>query len=60
MHLLEKKNDSEPISFHLRKLEKIFEEFKPVGCHTQQSACIRKRKITDVNAYMWNIEKWYR
>ena len=22
--------------------------------------CIRKRKIPYINAYMWNLEKWYR
>lgn len=38
----------------------LFEEFKPRTCHTQRSASEREKQISDVNAYMWNLGKWYR
>ena len=33
---------------------------KPRVCHTERSKSEREKQILYVNAYMWNLEKWYR
>ena len=30
------------------------------NCHTEWSRSERKNQILHINAYMWNLEKWYR
>ena len=30
------------------------------GCHTEWSKSEREKQISCINAYMWNLEKWYR
>ena len=30
------------------------------GCHTEGSKSEREEQISYINAYMWNLEKWYR
>ena len=32
----------------------------PRDCHTELSKSERKNQISYINAYMWNLEKWYR
>ena len=32
----------------------------PRDCHTGWSKSEREKQITYINAYMWNLEKWYR
>ena len=32
----------------------------PRDCHTEWSKSEREKKISYINAYMWNLEKWYR
>ena len=32
----------------------------PRDCHTQWSKSEREKQISYINAYMWNLEKWYR
>ena len=32
----------------------------PRDCHTERSKSEREKQILYVNAYMWNLEKWYR
>ena len=29
-------------------------------CHTERSKSEREKQISYINAYMWNLEKWYR
>ena len=29
-------------------------------CHTERSKSEREKQILHINAYMWNLEKWYR
>ena len=29
-------------------------------CHTEWSKSEREKQVLDINAYMWNLEKWYR
>ena len=29
-------------------------------CHTECSKSEREKQISYINAYMWNLEKWYR
>ena len=29
-------------------------------CHTEWSKSEREKEISYINAYMWNLEKWYR
>ena len=29
-------------------------------CHTEWSTSEREKQISYINAYMWNLEKWYR
>ena len=29
-------------------------------CHTEWSKSEREKQISYINAYMWNLEKWYR
>ena len=29
-------------------------------CHTELSKSEREKQILYINAYMWNVEKWYR
>ena len=29
-------------------------------CHTEWSKSVREKQISYINAYMWNLEKWYR
>ena len=31
-----------------------------VDCHTEWSKSEREKQISYINAYMWNLEKWYR
>ena len=30
------------------------------NCHTEWSNSEREKQISYINAYMWNVEKWYR
>ena len=32
----------------------------PRDCHTEWSKSEREKQILYINAYMWNLEKWYR
>ena len=32
----------------------------PRDCHTEGSKSEREKQILYINAYMWNLEKWYR
>ena len=32
----------------------------PRDCHTQWSKSEKEKQILYINAYMWNLEKWYR
>ena len=32
----------------------------PRDCHTEWSKSEREKQISNINAYMWNLEKWYR
>ena len=32
----------------------------PIDCHTEWSKSEREKQILYINAYMWNLEKWYR
>ena len=32
----------------------------PRYCHTEWSKSEREKQISYINAYMWNLEKWYR
>ena len=32
----------------------------PRDCHTEWSKLEREKQISNINAYMWNLEKWYR
>ena len=32
----------------------------PRDCHTEWSKSERKNQISYIDAYMWNLEKWYR
>ena len=32
----------------------------PRDCHTEWSKSEREKQISYINAYMWNLEKWYR
>ena len=32
----------------------------PRGCHTEWSKSEREKQISYINAYLWNLEKWYR
>ena len=32
----------------------------PSDCHTEWSKSEREKQISYINAYMWNLEKWYR
>ena len=32
----------------------------PKVCHTEWSKSEREKQISCINAYMWNLEKWYR
>ena len=32
----------------------------PRDCHTEWSKSEREKQISHINAYMWNLEKWYR
>ena len=32
----------------------------PRECHTEWSKSEREKQISYINAYMWNLEKWYR
>ena len=32
----------------------------PRDCHTEWSMSQRVKQISYINAYMWNLEKWYR
>ena len=32
----------------------------PRDCHTEWSKSEREKQIPYINAYMWNLEKWYR
>ena len=32
----------------------------PRVCHTEWSKSEREKRISYINAYMWNLEKWYR
>ena len=32
----------------------------PRDCHTEWSKSEREKQISYINAYMWNVEKWYR
>ena len=32
----------------------------PRECHTEWSKSEREKQILYINAYMWNLEKWYR
>ena len=32
----------------------------PRDCHTEWSKSERKKQISYINSYMWNLEKWYR
>ena len=32
----------------------------PRDCHTEWSNSEREKQISYINAYMWNLEKWYR
>ena len=32
----------------------------PRDCHTEWSRSEREKQISYINAYMWNLEKWYR
>ena len=32
----------------------------PRDCHTEWSKSQREKQISYINAYMWNLEKWYR
>ena len=32
----------------------------PRDCHTEWSKSEREKQISYVNAYMWNLKKWYR
>ena len=32
----------------------------PRDCHTDWSKSEREKQISYINAYMWNLEKWYR
>ena len=34
--------------------------YGPRDCHTEWSKSEREKQISYVNAYMWNLEKWYR
>ena len=29
-------------------------------CHTERSKSEREKQISYINAYMWNLEKWYK
>ena len=33
---------------------------EPRDCHTEWSKSEREKQISYINAYMWNLEKWYR
>ena len=32
---------------------------EPRNCHTEWSKSEREKQISYINAYMWNLEKWY-
>ena len=32
----------------------------PRDCHTEWTKSEREKQISYINAYMWNLEKWYR
>ena len=32
----------------------------PRDCHTEWNKSEREKQISYINAYMWNLEKWYR
>ena len=32
----------------------------PRDCHTEWSKSDREKQLSSINAYMWNLEKWYR
>ena len=32
----------------------------PRACHTEWSKSEREKQILYINAYMWNLEKWYK
>ena len=32
----------------------------PIGCHIEWGKLEREKRILYINAYMWNLEKWYR
>ena len=33
---------------------------RPRDCHTEWSKSEKEKQISYINAYMWNLEKWYR
>ena len=33
---------------------------RPRDCHTEWSKSEREKQISYINAYMWNLEEWYR
>ena len=36
------------------------ETLMDLDCHTEESKSEREKQISYVNAFMWNLEKWYR
>ena len=32
---------------------------EPKGCYTEWSESEREKQILDINAYIWNLERWY-
>ena len=42
------------------KIELFVDNDESGDCHTESSKSEREKQISYINAYMWNVEKWYR
>ena len=43
-----------------KKIGSFVEMWMDLVCHTEWSKSERKKQISYINTYMWNLEKWYR